>query len=74
MPICSQDNIFSAINENRAELAIIFGRIGFNQMGPRWADFAQHIDAFAHVRDPFSRLAGTPVQIPNGTRLWFVAE
>ena len=74
MPICSQDNIFNAINENRAELAIIFGHIGFNEMGPHWADFAQKIDTFAHVRDPFSGLAGRPVQIPGGSWLWFVAE
>ena len=74
MPICSQDNIFNAINENRAELAIIFGHIGFNEMGPHRVNFAQQIDAFAHVTDPFSRMAGRPVQIPNGTWLWFVAE
>ena len=74
MPICSQDNIFSAINENRAELAIIFGHIGFNEMGPLWVNFAQQIDTFAHVSNPFSSLAGRPVRIPNGTWLWFVAE
>jgi len=43
-------------------------------MGLNWADFAQQIDAFAHVRDPFSRLADRPVQIPGGAWLWFVAE
>jgi hypothetical protein len=74
MPRQAQGVIFAAVNERRADLAIIFGHVGFNEMRQRWRAFVASIANLSHVRDPFSELPGAPLRSPNGVWLWFVPE
>ena len=75
MPRFTQGDIFDAIQDGRADLAIIFGHIGFNQMSYRWTEFAGGIEAvgsLASVRDPFSELPHRPQRVADRHWLWFV--
>ena len=37
MPQLSQGDVFVSVDTSRAELAVVFGHIGFNEMHQRWA-------------------------------------
>lgn len=74
MPNFSQRDVFAAIADRSADLAIIFGHIGFNSMRASWRSFSDSIPSLANVRDPFSELSGKALPIYEGQWLWFVAE
>lgn len=72
MPKLSQGDIFEAASN--AELAIVFGHIGFNEMHLRWKTFAKRSEQLRDVRDPFAELAGRALEWSPGRWIWFVAE
>jgi len=74
MPTLSQGNIFEVIDTPQAELAIVFGHIGFNEMHQRWTVFSAHHSQLAGVSDPFTELSNGPKQLSDGKWLWFVSE
>jgi hypothetical protein len=74
MPQFLQGDVFEAINTSRAEFAVVFGHIGFNEMSQRWADFSTCHPQLARVRDPFADLTNGPIALPDGRWLWFISE
>ena len=70
----SQGNIFAAVADRRADLAVIFGHIGFNEMHESWRGFSASVPTLSNVRDPFSEIAGKAHPIADNQWLWFVAE
>lgn len=70
-PKLSQGNIFDAILEGRAELAVVFGHIGFNEMGVTWKAFCRISGKWEGV-DPFMSLSGTPQQYNERQWVTFV--
>ena len=52
MPQLSQGDVFVSVDTSRAELAVVFGHIGFNEMHQRWAAFSARQPQLAGVRDP----------------------
>ena len=71
MPHYIQGDIFAASNERHADLAIIFGHIGLNEMRLSWRSFADRMPRLAHIRDPFSEMPCEPYQYSDGRWLWF---
>jgi len=74
MPKLSQGDIFAAVAERRADLAIIFGHIGFNYMHLSWCTFRDSVPRLANLRDPFTGIQGRAERIAEGRWLWFVKE
>ena len=72
MPQSTQGDIFQAAA--RVQLAIVFGHVGLNEMRHRWVAFASSQPQLRQVRDPFTELAGHPVEWSQGKWLWFVPE
>lgn len=72
MPKLSQGDIFEAAS--RVQLAIVFGHVGFNEMGLHWFKFAARKSQLTYVRDPFAEIANRAVEWFPGRWLWFVAE
>lgn len=72
MPTTGQGDIFEAAA--RVQLAIVFGHIGFNEMGQKWSYFAHNHPKLSDVRDPFTELGEFPVEWSSGHWLWFVPE
>jgi hypothetical protein len=72
MPHVGQGDIFQAAA--RAQLAIVFGHVGFNEMRQRWVAFAQNQPELSHAKDPFREFAGRAVEWSAGRWLWFVPE
>ena len=73
MPTLNQGNIFERLQENHA-IAIVFGHIGFNEMGVRWRAFKNAEPTLTHIQDPFSEIPNEPRCIPTGQWLWFVPD
>jgi hypothetical protein len=74
MPQLSQGDVFEVIDSSRAELAVVFGHIGFNEMQQYWVNFSAHHSELVGVRDPFKALVNGPIQISKERWLWFVPE
>ncbi|MCX7168601.1 MAG: hypothetical protein NTV11_20335 [Rhodocyclales bacterium] len=74
MPKLAQGNIFAAVADRRADLAIIFGHIGFNAMYESWRAFSESVPSLSGIRDPFSEIGGRACPISDDQWLWFVAE
>jgi hypothetical protein len=74
MPSLNQGDIFADTVDHHCDLTIVFGHIGFNKMSGYWQDFACTQPKLAHVRDPFSELAGRPVKFQKRQWLWFVPD
>lgn len=75
MPEFSQGDIFTAIGNRQAGLAVIFGHIGFNQMHLRWCEYSVSVPALAHIRDPFSKsISCRAHKISEDQWLWFVSD
>ena len=74
MPKLSQGDIFTAVADRRAELAIIFGHIGFNYMHLSWCTFRDSVPRLANLRDPFAAIQGKAQWISKDRWLWFVKE
>jgi hypothetical protein len=74
MPTLSQGNIFTAVADHRADLAVIFGHSGFNTMHESWQAFSESVPSLSKIRDPFFEIAGKAHPISDGQWLWFVAE
>ncbi len=72
MPRFSQGDIFEAAT--RAQLAVVFGHVGLNEMRYCWERFAAKHPQLGHVRDPFTELAGRAVGWSAEKWLWFVAD
>ncbi len=70
MPELIQGNIFEILRER--QLAIIFGHIGFDQMGASWRAFQDVEQEVAQIRDPFTERPNDPLQLLSGPWLWFV--
>lgn len=70
----SQGDIFDAIEASRADLAIVFGHVGFNEMHQRWAAFSARHPQLAGVQDPFTEFPNGPTQLSEGKWLWFVSD
>ena len=69
MPKTSQGNIFEATE--RAQYAIVFGHIGFNEMSYYWNNFRHCHRKLQLVRDPFKELEGNPFEWSSGKWLQF---
>lgn len=75
MPEFSQGDIFTAIENRQAGLAVIFGHIGFNQMHLRWVAFSSLFQSLAHIHDPFSKTISCRAhKISEDQWLWFVSD
>lgn len=74
MPQFRQGDVFAAIKDERAGLAIVFGHIGCNEMRKHWTAFAKGIPALSRVRDPFVELTDRPQQLSEHQWLWFIPE
>ena len=72
MPKLSQGDIFAAVADRRADLAIIFGHIGFNAMHSTWHAWKKSVPRLANVRDPFFEISGKALLISEGQWVWFV--
>lgn len=72
MPSLNQGDIFAFSVDQQCDLTIVFGHIGFNVMSGFWQDFAHTQPKLADVHDPFSELAGRPIEYQEGQWLWFV--
>lgn len=70
MPRLVQGDIFGAARHD-AELAIVFGYIGFNRIDLTWRAFAKEIPSLAGIRDPFEKL-DQPYEYKPGRWLWFI--
>jgi hypothetical protein len=74
MPHFLQGDIFQTAIENQHDLAVVFGHLGFNQMGPTWRAFRDHVPVLANIRDPFNQLVGQPHPIRTHQWIWFIPE
>ncbi len=74
MPQYLQGNVFQAAMARKADLAIVFGHIGFNEMRPTWLAFRVNVPDWSHINDPFTELADEPHQCPQGHWLWFIPD
>jgi hypothetical protein len=74
MPQLNQGDVFAAIEQSQAELGIIFGYVGFNDMRHPWLTFANRYPSLSGINDPFVDLANTPHRIAGNQWLWFVSE
>lgn len=74
MPKFSKRDIFSAIIDGSADLAIIFGNIGFNSMHVSWRKFSVNFPSLVYVHNPFFEFSGKAMSISGGQWLWFVIE
>jgi hypothetical protein len=75
MPRLVQGDVFREAVEWNADLAIVFGHFGFNQMGVRWLEFAKTLPPpLSDVKDPFVELGGRPHRATERLWLWFVGE
>ena len=72
MPVLREGNIFERFCDN--DVAIIFGHIGFNQMGATWHEFQESENVFQGIEDPFSEIPNEPHEIREGKFIWFVPE
>ncbi len=63
MPRLLQGNIFDHVSDGGPlrRLVLVFGYIGFNEMGKHWVDFARGMPQFSEVEDPFASFE-KPVQ------------
>ena len=74
MPQLSQGDVFEVVDASRAELAIVFGHVGFNVMRQCWKIFSARHPDLAGVQDPFADLTEEPIKLSDGRWLWFVSE
>jgi hypothetical protein len=70
MPKLMQGNIF----ESQANLSVIFGHKGFNEMHEKWVTFKSQNPSVRHIDDPFFELANRPQKVNAHKWLWFVPE
>lgn len=74
MPRYSQGDIFLAFLNRQAELAIIFGHLGFNQLHLRWIEFSDAVPSLVRIRNPISQLSNSAYLIAPHRWLLIVPE
>lgn len=72
MPTYLQGDIFKASGALNAELAIVFGHIGFNPMAVCWRDNSQSHPRLGNIQDPFTEIPNLPIRVAPDRWLWFV--
>jgi len=74
MPANLSGDIFTEATQGSYDLAVVFGHVGFNDMGSKWREFRRRYPTLANVRDPFTGFQAQPVLIDGEQWLWFVPE
>lgn len=68
-----QGDIFDSVRGPSPRVTIVFGHVGYNQMGSSWCAFRDTNPALKDIDDPFVGVQ-SPLQLEQDTWLWFVPE
>jgi hypothetical protein len=66
-----QGNIFDSVYGPGPRLTIVFGYIGYNELGPAWHSFRDSNPALKEITNPFEGVV-SPIQVGSNAWLWFV--
>ncbi len=66
-----QGNIFDSVHGPGPRLTIVFGHIGYNEMGPSWHAFRDSNPGVRNIVNPFED-TDLPLRLDPNTWLWFV--
>lgn len=66
-----QGNIFDSVRGPGPRLTIVFGHVGFNEMGPSWRAFRDSNPCLKDIDNPFESIA-SPFRFDLNTWIWFV--
>jgi hypothetical protein len=64
-------NIFDSVQGPGPRLTIVFGHVGYNEMGPSWQAFRDSNPSLRDIGDPFES-AASPLHVGSNAWLWFV--
>jgi hypothetical protein len=66
-----QGNIFDSVYGPGPRLTIVFGYVGYNELGPSWHSFRASNPALKDIDNPFDSDV-SPLQLESNAWLWFV--
>lgn len=64
-------NVFDSVRGPGPRLTIVFGHVGYNEMGPSWQAFRGSCPGLRDIGDPFES-AESPLRLDSNAWLWFV--
>ena len=64
-------NIFDSVRGPGPRLLIVFGHVGYNELGPAWYSFRESYPGLKDIDNPFDDVV-SPLQLDAKTWLWFV--
>lgn len=64
-------NIFDSVRGPGPRLIIVFGYVGYNELGPAWHSFRDSNPVLKDIDNPFTDLA-SPLRLDSNVWLWFV--
>jgi hypothetical protein len=73
MPTYHSGDIFRTARDEKYELAIVFGHLGYNELGQKWGEFVEN-SLWTGIKDPFlPGFAGKAQMYLENQWMWFVS-